>query len=294
MQLSKIVIIGLMSMLLVQCSSSTKKEVTSTPIPPPTVATPAVPDSPPVPVAVVLKDEKSEASSKELDELKITLKKAEAIVAKDANSAAHSEHNRKAGNVSSEKALGWLKNGNTRFKKGFFRKDGAGKKDVERVTNEQKPHSIILSCSDSRVPPEVVFDQKLGELYVIRTAGESLDSAVIASIEYAVEHLGSNLLVVMGHSSCDAVKASFKTSVGGDTGSPHFNALVADMQPRIAGRMKGPASENFITEGWDNARGVAQTLLEKSKVIRDAAKSGSLRVETALYHLESGTVEWNK
>ena len=66
------------------------------------------------------------------------------------------------------------------------------------------------------------------------------------------------------------------------------------MQPRIAGRMKGPASESFITEGWDNARGVAQTLLEKSKVIRDAAKSGSLRVETALYHLKSGTVEWNK
>lgn len=165
---------------------------------------------------------------------------------------------------------------------------------MERLAAGQAPHSIVLSCSDSRVPPEVVFDQKLGEIFVVRTAGQSLDNAVIASIEYGVQHLGSNLILVMGHTSCGAVKAAMETVAGGDTGSPYINALVAEVQPRLGDRSRGPASENLATEGWENARGVTQKLLEKSKIVRDAAKSGSLRLETALYHLKSGQVEWSR
>lgn len=300
MDFIKASLVGLLSITLIQCSSAKKRmdaenANSQAAIVTPTVATPAAQLPPPV-VEV-----KKEESSKELDELKVSLKKAEAIGKKDApaehkdvtNAEAKTESHRKAGAVTPEKALGWLKNGNARYTKGSFRKDGATKKDVERLAKGQSPHSIILSCSDSRVPPEVVFDQKLGEVFVVRTAGESLDSSVIASIEYAVEHLGSNLILVMGHTQCGAVKAALNTPAGSDAGSPYINALVAEIQPRLHEHARGPASENFVVEGWDNARGVSQKLLEKSKVIREAAKSGSLRVETALYHLESGKVEWN-
>lgn len=297
MNFIKVFCIGLLSLAMIQCTSTKKKESIPAPAIMPTVSTPATPASPP-----------QTDSTKELNELKISLKKAEAIVksdlivaeAKHDSATPHSaspmanDHHRLVGKVDSEKALGWLKNGNIRYLKGFHRKDGAAKKDIERLATGQSPHSIILSCSDSRVPPEIVFDQKLGEVFVIRTAGQSLDSAVIASIEYAVKHLGSNLILVMGHTSCGAVKATLDTPIGSDTGSPYINALVAEVQPRLAAHRKGPASENLTVEGWDNARGVTQKLLEKSKVIREAAKSGSLRLETALYHLKSGQVEWNK
>ncbi|MGZ3798075.1 MAG: carbonic anhydrase, partial [Pseudobdellovibrionaceae bacterium] len=126
--------------------------------------------------------------------------------------------------VNAKTALAWLKNGNTRYLKGTLRKDGQSNKDRERLVTGQKPHTIILSCSDSRVPPEVLFDQKLGEIFVIRTAGEALDNAAIASVEYALEHLGSHLLVVMGHESCGAVKAAFSTLKGEDAGSPALDA----------------------------------------------------------------------
>tara|TARA_B110001454_G_C12723226_1_gene435963 strand:- start:25548 stop:26453 length:906 start_codon:yes stop_codon:yes gene_type:complete len=288
MNFVKITLLGLLSVALVNCADMKKREeqqkATSA------IATPAQ-----ATVAVV--EPKKEASSKELEDLKVSLKKAEAIAKKDDHTAAHAtehaEHARKAGPVPSDKALGWLKNGNVRYLKGFLRRDGASQKDVARLSTGQTPHTIVLSCSDSRVPPEVVFDQKLGEIFVVRTAGEMVDDSVLASIEYGVEHLGANLILVMGHSSCGAVKAAFTTPPGTDTGSPYINALVAEVQPRIEKRMRNPASPGFVAEGWENARGVSIKLMEKSKIIRDAVKSGSLRVETALYHLDSGKVEWN-
>lgn len=299
--LNKIIILFSIA-LYIGCSSKQKapdskqetSKITTTPIAPVPVQSPTPPENsaqkaetqPEIKPAQA-PENKSQAEHEQIKEIKESIKKAEEIVKKDD----HPE--RKVGAVPFDKALGWLKNGNIRFQKGYFRKDGASKKDVERLSKGQNPHSIILSCSDSRVPPEVVFDQKLGEIFVVRTAGESLDNSSIASIEYAVEHLGSNLIVVMGHSSCGAVRASFETPVGGDTGSPYINALVADIQPRIAERMKSAPSENFTTESWDNTRGVALKLMEKSKIIQDAVKSGSLRIETALYIMKSGQVEWS-
>ncbi len=223
------------------------------------------------------------SSTKELTDLKETLKKAEVVALHLPTSG-----------ISAEKALGWLKNGNIRFTKGYFRHDGASKRDINRLAAKQAPHSIVLSCSDSRVPPEVVFDQKLGEIFVVRTAGQSLDNSSIASIEYAVEHLHSQLLVVMGHTSCGAVKAAVSTAPGGDIGSPYLNALVADIQPRISTKANAKHSENYLTESWENTQGAAKALLEKSSIVREAVKSGHLHLTTALYHLDSGAVEWGK
>ena len=199
---------------------------------------------------------------------------------------------RHAGPVPAEKALGWLKNGNRRFEKGYFRTDGASAKDRRSLASGQKPHSIILSCSDSRVPPEVVFDQKLGEVFVVRTAGQSLDENVIASLEYAIEHLGANLLVVMGHDSCGAVKATLQSLTGADLGTPALNALAADIKPRVQHHASKPLSQGLVDESWSNVSGVAKDVLERSALIRDLVTAGEVKIVKAMYRLESGQVDW--
>lgn len=194
--------------------------------------------------------------------------------------------------VSPEQALRFLKNGNTRFLTHKLRNDGQSTTDIKKLATGQKPHSIVLSCSDSRVPPEVVFDQKLGELFVVRTAGETLDPTSIASIEYAVEHLGSRLILVMGHTQCGAVKAALSTLDGKDAGSPNLNKLVADIHPRIRKFFRTPASEHFEAEGWANVWGVSKDLVERSPLIAAKIKSGEIEIKASLYHLEDGHVEF--
>lgn len=192
-----------------------------------------------------------------------------------------------------EKALQWLQNGNKRYLKKANRSDGKSQADRDRLTKEQKPYAIVLSCSDSRVPPETVFDQALGEIFVVRTAGESLDSAVIASLEYAVEHLGPRLLVVMGHTSCGAVSAAIGANEGSSAGSPALDLLVADIRPRLPNR--GPAgtpSESLEIESSANAQGVAADLMKRSSIIRARVEKGDLVIKPALYHLDTGTVKF--
>lgn len=201
-------------------------------------------------------------------------------------------HTREAGPISADKSLGWLKNGNTRFTKGTFRADGASPKDRTRLVGGQKPHAVVLSCSDSRVPPEVVFDQKLGEIFVVRTAGQALDNKVIASIEYALSHLGSNLLVVMGHESCGALKATLSALHGADLGSPALNAMAEDLKPHLQSYADKKPSDHLLDESWSNVTDVAKELTERSALIRDAVASGEVKIVKAMYHLESGNVEW--
>lgn len=212
--------------------------------------------------------------------------------AKHDKPTSHGEHKREAGPVDSSTALRYLKNGNIRFTGQKLRNDGASFGDLKRLSSGQKPHAIVLSCSDSRVPPEVLFDQKLGEIFVVRTAGQALDSAAIASIEYAVSHLGSNLIVVMGHESCGAVKAALSTLSGGDAGSPSLNKLVADIHPRLARFSRVPASTGVLAESWSNVDGVATDLAARSEIIQNAIESGEVKIEKALYHLGNGSVEW--
>ncbi len=126
----------------------------------------------------------------------------------------------------------------------------------------------------------------------MRTAGESLDANAIGSIEYAIEHLGSRLIVVMGHTRCGAVKAALSTLEGGDAGSPSLNSLVADLHPRLQSFKKKTPSEDLSTEVWANTKGVAKDLSSKSEIIANAIKSGKVKVVSALYHLGSGTVDW--
>lgn len=158
----------------------------------------------------------------------------------------------------------------------------------------QAPYAIVLSCSDSRVPPELVFDQGLGEIFVVRSAGQALDSSTIASIEYAVSHLGSNLIVVMGHQSCGAVKAALSTLNGGDAGSVWLNNLVKDLHPRLKKFSGLPQSEGVKVESWSNVNGVAMDLMDRSEIISNAVKTGEVEIKRSLYHLDTGKVEWHE
>jgi carbonic anhydrase len=199
-----------------------------------------------------------------------------------------------AAGVTAADAMKMLQDGNKRFVEG---KATHAKQDVARrkeLANGQKPHTIVLSCSDSRVPPELAFDQGLGELFVIRVAGNVLGAATVASIEYAVEHLGSKLIVVMGHHSCGAVKAAVAAKPGESVGSPDLDTLVASIQPnlQITGRVPAGEEKTLATYVKQNVNGVVQDLRKRSTIVRKQLDGGKLRVVPAVYDLESGVVKF--
>lgn len=216
-----------------------------------------------------------------------------AALADEQNSkSAHGNDELKVEVTDPDKALGWLKNGNTRFVKQRLRSDGQSPQDIKRLSSGQKPHSIVLSCSDSRVPPELVFDQKLGEIFVVRTAGQSLDPVALASIEYAVQHLGASNIVVLGHTKCGAVQAAHSTLHGEDAGSVNLNHLVKDIHPRIESFKDKSPTKDYHDESWANVDGVAADLLKRSVVLEQKASSGEIKVRRGLYEMDSGKVDF--
>jgi carbonic anhydrase len=199
-------------------------------------------------------------------------------------------HGVKEKSVSPEQSFNLLVDGNKRFLESKIKLEGQSAADVQRLSSGQKPHAIVLSCSDSRVPPEIVFDQKLGEIFVVRTAGETLGDNAIGSIEYAIEHLGSKLIVVMGHTSCGAVKAAHSTLDGSSAGTPALDNLVKDIHPRIKKYKGKEPSTKYTKESWSNTEGVSIELVKRSKLIREKVKSGEVRIVPSLYDLDTGLV----
>ncbi len=154
------------------------------------------------------------------------------------------------------------------------------------LVKTQHPRAAVLSCSDSRVPPELVFDQGLGELFVVRSAGESDDPLAIGSLEYAVEHLGSTVIVVMGHQSCGAVTAA---CAGGKAESENLEAVLDPIESSCA--KKDPTgAANIDLAVHDHVHRVAQDLLAKSKVLKTAVQEGKLTIIEAYYSLDTGEV----
>ena len=195
--------------------------------------------------------------------------------------------------ISPETSVRWLTNGNARFNKSYLRRDGQSHADVVRLSSGQHPHAIVLSCSDSRVPPEIVFDQKLGEIFTVRTAGETIDDNAVGSIEYAIEHLGARLIVVMGHTACGAVKAAHATLDGSSAGTPALDALVGTIHPRIKEFKGKTPSQDFEKESWANADGVARDLIRRSSLIGGKWEKGEVWIVPSLYELGSGKVSFH-
>lgn len=159
----------------------------------------------------------------------------------------------------------------------------------QALVKTQHPPVAVLSCSDSRVPPEIVFDQALGDIFVVRSAGNSADPLGIGSLEYAVEHLGTGMIVVLGHQSCGAVKAA---CAGGKAESPNLAAVVEPVLASCAAAQQTKKIGDDLI-AWavrDHVHVTAQALLEKSVILKHAAEEGKLTIVEAYYSLQSGKV----
>jgi len=153
----------------------------------------------------------------------------------------------------------------------------------------QKPFATILSCVDSRVPPEIVFDRGLGDLFVIRTAGQVVDKAVLGSIEFGAEELGIPLIVVMGHEKCGAVKATIDTLEKGGKAPGAIEYLVEGIAPAVKAvkGKKGDLLDNAVQANVD----VSVAALKKSRILTHLVEEGKIKIVGARYDLDSGKVE---
>jgi carbonic anhydrase len=188
--------------------------------------------------------------------------------------------------ITPDAALKKLMQGNQRYiqQKRTF-PDQARSRIVE-VAQGQHPFATILACSDSRVAPEIIFDQGLGNLFDIRVAGNFLDDVVLGNMEYAAVELGVPLLVILGHERCGAVKAA----LDGKAVPGHISTLVAAIKPAV------DTTKNQLGDAWDNAvranvKMNVKKLKSLSPILAEAVKAGKLKVVGGRYDLDSGKVE---
>ena len=184
-----------------------------------------------------------------------------------------------------QKSLNRLKEGNIRFVEDLL--DGKLQDSArrEKLVSSQEPYAIILGCADSRVIPELAFDTGIGEIFTVRVAGNVANSSSIASIEYAVAHLGTKLIVVLGHQGCGAVTAAIK---GGDNGY-NLNHLLSHIAPAIANSDSGATINEVVKK---NAELNAVELTNRSSIIKNAVDLGDVKILSAYYHLDSGKVDF--
>jgi carbonic anhydrase len=182
-----------------------------------------------------------------------------------------------------------LKEGNERFVAGKPEHPSQSIEDRARLAESQKPTVVVFGCGDSRVAAEIIFDQGLGDMFVVRTAGHVIDSAVLGSIEFAVTVLNVPLIAVLGHDSCGAVKATLSALDDGVVPGGYVRDIVERVTPSIlAGRREGLSRVDEF-----EARHVTETgsqLLTRSTAIAERVASGDLAIVGLTYHLADGRV----
>jgi carbonic anhydrase len=181
--------------------------------------------------------------------------------------------------------LNKLIEGNQRFVENELDEVAVDPQAKADLVKGQSPYAIILSCADSRVVPELIFNTGMGELFVVRVAGNVANTSSLASMEYAVAHLNTPLIVVLGHQHCGAVTAAVK---GGDNGN-NINHLLGHITPAIM-KSNDPASVEEVTRR--NTGLTVRTIINNSEIISNAIDNGKLMVVPAYYYLESGRVEF--
>jgi carbonic anhydrase len=189
-------------------------------------------------------------------------------------------------NISADAALKKLKNGNKNFSQMHLHHPDVSKKRLYEIEKGQHPFAIIISCSDSRVPPEIIFDQGLGDLFEIRNAGNVFDDHVVGSVEYAIVHLGVKLVMVLGHQDCGAVKAT----IAHNHESKYIESLTNFIEPSVekAKNQKGTLCDNAVK---NNAIAVAKNLIESDSIIDDYVKHQNVKIVPAFYNMHTGLVE---
>lgn len=190
-----------------------------------------------------------------------------------------------------EEALRALREGNERFAADAPFRPGIGAARRAETTRGQGPFASFVSCADSRVSPELVFSRGIGELFVVRTAGNVADAVALGSIEYSVAVLGVPLLVVMGHSACGAVAAAMDMAERGTAFPGSIGDVARPIVPAVqaARGRQGDLLGNAVRE---NAVMVAQGMVARSPVLQDAVRKDRLRVVAAHYGLADGRVQF--
>ena len=196
--------------------------------------------------------------------------------------------------VTASDALKRLRKGNWRFVN--------GKNDIAKSIGEarraelvdgQKPFAVILACSDSRVPVELIFDQGLGELFVVRVAGNIVAPSQIGSIEFAAARLGVKLVVVLGHSNCGAVDAALQALTDKqEIASPHLRSIVDSIRPALEPLTGDPENATLRQAVRANIRQSVEQLRQGSQLLEQLIVSGDLAIIGAKYSIESGEVKF--
>lgn len=199
--------------------------------------------------------------------------------------APHADEPNPASASRAREALGRLKSGNDRFVRNAMSPVSLSAATRQALTKGQAPSAMVLSCADSRVPPEFIFNVGLGDLFVVRSAGEVADRSIMASLEYGAEHLHIPLLVVMGHESCGAVKAAVDAA---EVAGPNLQYLVKAIR---AGTDR-PAAERAELKSaiLANVEQVINDLMAGSDILRHATETGGLLVVGGYYELGTGRV----
>lgn len=179
-----------------------------------------------------------------------------------------------------------LIDGNMRYVEGNLLHPHTDSTYRQKLLQGQKPFAAILGCSDSRVPLEMIFDQGLGDIFVIRVAGNIANEDTIASVEFAIHILNVPLVMVMGHAQCGAINAA----VLGNSFSGHLRHLIDHIRPAVrrAGGIEGDMIENTTRI---NAQIMAQELIDRSDLIADASNLKNTKIVSAYYNLDTGLVD---
>jgi len=194
--------------------------------------------------------------------------------------------------LTADEAVKKLKDGNKRYVTGKTTHPNQTQARRKETASGQHPFASVLACSDSREPVEIIFDQGIGDIFVIRVAGNVVDTVEIGSIEYGVAHLDTPVVLVLGHTHCGAVAAAVKDAPVQGSIVP----LVENIIPAVySAREKNPKLSGDklmarVTE--ENVRLSIENLISRSSIIRDKINEGKLQILGAIYNIESGEIDW--
>ena len=188
--------------------------------------------------------------------------------------------------VAPAEAISKLKEGNGRYTSGSLQHPGQTTERRTELAKTQHPFAGIVSCSDSRVPPEIVFDQGLGDLFVVRVAGNVINDEGLGSIEYTVDHLGTRLILVLGHQRCGAVDAARETIAAKGKAPGHIQSLVTAIKPAV----EATAKDDLETTVKANVKNVVKALRSSTPILKAKVDSGEIQVIGGYYSLDTGAV----
>lgn len=189
--------------------------------------------------------------------------------------------------ITADFVLAELKTGNGRHVAHRYQHPHETHDRMRQLVSGQHPHAEILSCSDSRVPPEIVFDQGLGDLFIVRVAGNVATDSELGSLEYGAEHLHVPLIVVLGHESCGAVTAAVQSGAA----EGHIATLVELIKPAVE-KTRGMSGDPVANAVRMNVELVVKQLRSSTPILSEMVAHGKVKIVGAVYSIETGSVTW--